>query len=714
MSSELTRTVKVKIVVGSVIMLFMTAIILLSGFYAEHRRRQISDFSDGWRLESGELISSDEIRTGRHYGNPVTFSKRLPDNLKYEDSLCFVSYNSNFDLYIDGERAYSYHTGPNLTGKGYGNAYHYVNLTPDYNGAEIRFTMNSVFDVGKRGRVGKMSIEDPRAYQQRLYRGHRPEFIVSVGMVVIGGILLLMCAFVSMGLYRYTAIALAVSTLINGLWLSNDTGMWRLFAKDVTFYRVVDHALMHIWIVPMLILAYLLTKERNRLYLYLILGIAALDIGFFLIARFAFDGEMAALTPVMLVYYIAETVTGCVMLISNRRFCDGKNVETGTKLLVAGFIIIAGALVVDSAIYLIWQKAGSERGAFSRMGFVAFFVLMVISLIRSWRKERETMRRNRFVNQMLQYAITTNDPDLSVRMIMEYVGTEFGADHVYIYENRHDGSFHNTYEWFRDEHCYNPDLPDYSDLSDQKVLSNASAILDKDHRIVIEDVNRLKEKDQVLYEYLKSLNVKRMVVGPLEYGGELIGLFGIDDMPAERCLEIADLIRLISYFVTQLLVQRNEKRNLVRYSYFDSLTGTRNRRGLEDFERTSGRVYPFGYLMCDINGLKNENDNHGHEAGDLMIMDIAAALSEVFGDGKVFRIGGDEFVAYSFDSEEQVFEAKVKRVRELFDEKKRSASIGYVFAKDPSVSREEVKEEADALMYAEKERYYSGRRDRRR
>ena len=32
MSSELTRTVKVKIVVGSVIMLFMTAIMLLSGF----------------------------------------------------------------------------------------------------------------------------------------------------------------------------------------------------------------------------------------------------------------------------------------------------------------------------------------------------------------------------------------------------------------------------------------------------------------------------------------------------------------------------------------------------------------------------------------------------------------------------------------------------------------------------------------------------------
>ena len=713
MSIERNKTYKIKVVVGCLLAFLFSMALLFSARVTEKRRQQTSDFSDGWRLESGEMQKADLIDTVT-YGDHVRFSKTLPDNLTFKNSLCFVSYNSNFDIYIGDELAYSYHTGENFTGWGYGMAYHYVDLAPAYSGSEVTFEMVPVLENERGCRIGRISLEDSRTYQKRASRGHRIEFMTSIGIMVVGMILLLLCCFVAMGQNRKAAVALGVSMVINGFWLANDTGMFRLLTGEIMFCRRVDHGLMHLWIIPMMVLAYLITKERNRLYLWLIYAAAAVDIAAFLILRFAFGIDMVKLTPIMLVYYVAEAVICSVMLINNRRFCDRMEVQTGTKLMVSGFIVIGGTLIVDAGIYLGGARTGIERGAFSRIGFLAFFVLMLISLIRSWSREKATMRRNRFVNKMLQYAITTNDPEMCIRSIMEYVGTEFGADHVYIYENRHNGSFHNTYEWFRDEHCINPDLPDYSDLSDVGVIEEASKILAKEHRLVFEDVKLLKDSNPVFYKLLTSLYIKRMVVGPLEYGGELVGLFGVDDMPAEKCSDMADLIWLISYFVTQLLVQRNEKRNLVRYSYFDSLTGTRNRRGLEDFETTCDRVYPYGFLMCDINGLKAENDNHGHEAGDRLIIDIASSLTEVFGDANVFRVGGDEFAAYSFDADEAEFEEKVKRVRELFDEKHRSASIGYVFAKDPSISREEVKEQADALMYTEKERYYSGRRDRRR
>ena len=713
MGNDLKKTNTVKIVVGSVIALFMAVIMLLSAFFAERRRQRTTDFAADWRLESGEIVRADRIGTGT-YGRNIKFSKRLPENLSFEDQLCFVSYNSNFDLYIDEELAYSFHTGENLTGKGYGVAHHFVNLSPVYSGAEVTIVLNPVFDSGKGGSIGLMSLENFHMYMRRFMRSHRMEFMVSLGMMIIGLVLLLLTFFVPMGMYRKAAVTLGISTFINGFWLSNDTGMWRLFSGAIVFCRLVDHILMHIWIIPMLLLAYFITRERNRLYPKLIFAAAALDIGAFLVLRYAFGKDMSTLTPIMLIYYVVLAVVGCVMLVNNRRFCDRMNIETGTKLLVAGFIVLAGTLLIDSMIYICGVRKGAQRGVFSRIGFLTFFVLMIITLIRSWSRERATMRRDRFINRMLQYSITTNDPDLSVRSIMEYVGTEFYADHVYIYENRHDGSFHNTYEWFRVDHDRSADIPDYSDLSDERVISAASKILAKEHRIVFPDVEKLKDSDPVLYELLTGLNVKRMVVGPLEYGGELVGLFGVDDMPPQKCKELADIIWLVSYFVTQLLVQRNEKRNLVRYSYFDSLTGTRNRRGLEEFEKTTGRVYPYGFLMCDINGLKNENDTYGHEAGDRLIIDIATGLTDVFGDTYVFRIGGDEFVAYSFVHTEKEFEELVQRVRENFEAKKRSASIGYVFATNPSISREEVKEQADALMYTEKEKYYTGRKDRRR
>ncbi|MBO4505574.1 MAG: sensor domain-containing diguanylate cyclase [Lachnospiraceae bacterium] len=713
MNNGLKKVSTAKIVIGSMIAFFVAAFMLTSNMRVERMRKKTADFGQGWRLESGEEVYIDKATTNK-YGSWIVLSKNLPKQLALGEDLCFASYNSNFDAYIGDELVYSYHTEENLTGKGYGVAYHYISMAPAYAGKKVTFYMTPVIESGKGGRIGVMTLESFRAYQKRFSHANRTAYQLSNAMIIIGFLLLLMCGFVPLGQNKKAAVTLAVSTMINGFWLSNDTGMWRLLFGEVLFCRLVDHIFLHIWIVPMLLLAYYITKERNRLYPKLIFAAAAADIAIFLILRYAFGCDMANLTPILMIYYAVEAAIGCAMLVNNRRFCDRLNAETGTKLLVAGFITIAGCLLVDSAIYMGGIRNGAGRGRFSRVGLIAFFVMITITLVRNWTKERETMKQDRFINKMLQYSIVTNDPDLSVRSMMEYVGTEFGADHVYIYENRHDGTFHNTYEWFRDEHILVPGLPDYSDLSDERVIGEVSKILAKEHRLLIPDVEQLKDNDPVLYDLLKSLNVRRMVVGPLEYGGELIGLFGVDDMPADRCGALGDSIWLISYFVTQLLVQRNEKRNLVRYSFFDTLTGIRNRRGLEEFENTSGRVYPYGYLMCDINGLKTENDTHGHEAGDMLITDVAKALTDVFGDTNVFRIGGDEFVAYSFVPTEEEFETKVKRVRGIFEEKKRSASIGYVFARDPSVSREEIKEQADALMYTEKERYYSGRRDRRR
>jgi GGDEF domain-containing protein len=56
----------------------------------------------------------------------------------------------------------------------------------------------------------------------------------------------------------------------------------------------------------------------------------------------------------------------------------------------------------------------------------------------------------------------------------------------------------------------------------------------------------------------------------------------------------------------------------------------------------------------------------------------------------------------------------VAHVRALIKAKNRSVSIGAVYVADATVDRKDVKEEADSLMYKEKEEYYRGRNDRRR
>lgn len=84
---------------------------------------------------------------------------------------------------------------------------------------------------------------------------------------------------------------------------------------------------------------------------------------------------------------------------------------------------------------------------------------------------------------------------------------------------------------------------------------------------------------------------------------------------------------------------------LERRATRDDLTGLRNRAWLLDHLHASlsaGLAVTVTYL--DLSGFKAVNDEHGHRAGDRVLVAVAAGLSGEFGDGAVARVGGDEFV----------------------------------------------------------------------
>ena len=83
----------------------------------------------------------------------------------------------------------------------------------------------------------------------------------------------------------------------------------------------------------------------------------------------------------------------------------------------------------------------------------------------------------------------------------------------------------------------------------------------------------------------------------------------------------------------------------------DHLTGIANRRGLDErlteeaahVRRYGGR---FSILLIDLDHFKHVNDLHGHEAGDVVLCDIARILAAECRDtDTVGRWGGEEFLA---------------------------------------------------------------------
>lgn len=148
--------------------------------------------------------------------------------------------------------------------------------------------------------------------------------------------------------------------------------------------------------------------------------------------------------------------------------------------------------------------------------------------------------------------------------------------------------------------------------------------------------------------------------------------------------------------------------------YEDFLTGVYNRNKFMKVESTI--LYKdknkMGIACVDLNGLKKRNDKFGHSAGDAMICSAADQLRQVF-DGKVYRIGGDEFVVIDDTKEEAEFHAAVCAVQKGMEENGISCSIGISWRSENCSIREQV-EEADRLMYQQKRKFYSSRENDRR
>lgn len=170
-------------------------------------------------------------------------------------------------------------------------------------------------------------------------------------------------------------------------------------------------------------------------------------------------------------------------------------------------------------------------------------------------------------------------------------------------------------------------------------------------------------------------------------------------------------------FITQDIdEQRRREEDLVKVSNTDELTGLLNRHAYEAaFEtyRENGLPEDLVYIAFDVNGLKNANDTLGHEAGDELIVGAAKCMKKCFSSyGKIYRTGGDEYVALIRADKEELVRLKeefIKITSSWTGERVEglTVSTGYVTVEDPEEKTiRAMSLLADKKMYEDKSNYY--------
>lgn len=252
----------------------------------------------------------------------------------------------------------------------------------------------------------------------------------------------------------------------------------------------------------------------------------------------------------------------------------------------------------------------------------------------------------------------------------------------------------------------------------------------------IEQVRGHPVADLIVPEYRKAFADMhaRVIAGQsaqLEF--EVIGLKGGRRWLETHAVPLQEGGETVQLALTRDITQRKSMEDQVRQlAFHDPLTSLPNRRLLLDrlnqamaASRRSGRYAAIIFL--DLDHFKPLNDAHGHEAGDLLLIEVADRLAHCVREiDTVARFGGDEFVVMltdlNADKEESIAQAQAiaEKIRIALAEPYQmtvrhgdlppatvvhrcTASIGVALFINHEGSADDILSWADSAMYAAKE-----------
>lgn len=169
--------------------------------------------------------------------------------------------------------------------------------------------------------------------------------------------------------------------------------------------------------------------------------------------------------------------------------------------------------------------------------------------------------------------------------------------------------------------------------------------------------------------------------------------------------------------IQEIKEHKQTEEKLYALSTRDELTGLYNRRGfftlVEQQLKMANRGKSVIHIFyADMDNLKEINDTHGHQEGDLALVEVASILKETFRESDIIaRVGGDEFVAVPVGltgETANIISARISRNIELSNsEKARSYRISISFGivsynPETPISVDELLSEGDKLMYEQK------------
>jgi len=201
----------------------------------------------------------------------------------------------------------------------------------------------------------------------------------------------------------------------------------------------------------------------------------------------------------------------------------------------------------------------------------------------------------------------------------------------------------------------------------------------------------------------------------LEWRKENYGFIEASDfLTPEHIPKYLKLVLEIIHVAALLMHTSNQFEELEYRSYHDTLTKLYNRTYLKQFMSEHRDFFAGTVFAFDVDGLKAVNDTFGHVHGDRLLQLFSNILIDCFREEDILlRMGGDEFAAIVFETDEFLIQQMLKRIEKAVQTRNEavdhntpalSISVGTATGKEPSDTLTLLFREADKRMYSDKSR----------
>ncbi|MBQ6282503.1 MAG: GGDEF domain-containing protein [Bacilli bacterium] len=155
----------------------------------------------------------------------------------------------------------------------------------------------------------------------------------------------------------------------------------------------------------------------------------------------------------------------------------------------------------------------------------------------------------------------------------------------------------------------------------------------------------------------------------------------LDNIPLFYYVILAGVI-VIGIAIVRRNKEKIDKLNEEKSRFIDPLTSLKNRNYLNSHldKWDSNKVYPQSIIVIDLNGLKDINNEHGYQDGDLVIQAAANILiNNQLKNTDIMRTDGNEFMIYMVGYDEDHVVLYMRKLYKLMKElpHEKGATLGY-------------------------------------